>query len=75
MPAAVLWNGTVGLVPLGHVLPDGLTAVALAGLPPSRVVVAWSNDSPLIRSFVRIAAATYRAHTAISRGAGRALLR
>lgn len=59
---AVLWNGTVGLVPLGHVLPEGLIAIELADQPPSQLVVAWStNDtSPLVRSFITIAAALRR---------------
>jgi DNA-binding transcriptional LysR family regulator len=59
---AVLWNGTVGLAPLAHALPDGLTCVALADMPPSRLVVAWrsTDANPLIRSFASIAAASYR---------------
>lgn len=58
---AVLWNGTVGLIPLGHRLPDGLTAVEIADQPPSDLVVAWKDDDtrPLVRSFVTIAAALY----------------
>ncbi len=60
---AVLWNGTIGLMPLVHELPAGLTAVLLADIPQSRLVVAWNsaNASPLVRSFARIAAATYSA--------------
>lgn len=59
---AVFWTDTIGLAPLGHALPDGLTTVPLADMAPSRLVVAWNsaNPSPLIRSFVEIAAATYR---------------
>ena len=59
---AVLWNRTVGLVPFGHGLPDGLTAVEIADQPPSQLVVAWKegDPSPLVRSFVTIAAALYR---------------
>ncbi len=59
---AVLWNGTVGLIPLGHRLPGGLTAVEIADQPPSDLVVAWKDDDtrPLVRSFVTIAAALYR---------------
>jgi DNA-binding transcriptional LysR family regulator len=55
---AVLWNGTVGLTPLPHALPDGLTVVPLTDMPPSRLVVAWTttNPNPLIRSFVQLAA-------------------
>ncbi|MDH6538622.1 LysR substrate-binding domain-containing protein [Streptomyces sp. SPB4] len=60
---AVLWNGTVGLTPVGHAPGEGLTVVPLSDLPPSRVVVAWheGDTNPLIRSFVRIATAAYRA--------------
>ncbi|KAK1183579.1 LysR substrate-binding domain-containing protein [Streptomyces sp. NBS 14/10] len=59
---AVLWNGTVGLMPLAHTPPGGLTVVPLADMPPSRLVVAWKTDdaAPLVRSFVDIAAALYR---------------
>jgi DNA-binding transcriptional LysR family regulator len=59
---AVLWNGTVGLAPLAHALPGGLTTVPLVDMPPSHLVVAWisTNSSPLIRSFARIAATIYR---------------
>ncbi|WP_433272832.1 LysR family transcriptional regulator [Actinosynnema sp. CS-041913] len=58
---AVLWNGTIGLAPLVHALPDGLTSVPLTDMPPSHLVVAWSDahSGPLIRSFARIAAAVY----------------
>lgn len=54
---AVLWNGTVGLAPLAHSFPEGVTTVPLAGCPPSRLVVAWREDSapPLVRSFVELA--------------------
>ncbi|POM23619.1 Hca operon transcriptional activator [Actinomadura rubteroloni] len=59
---AVLWNGTVGLSPLGHDLPAELAVVPLAGMAPSRVVVAWqaADPNPLIRSFVQIATSVYR---------------
>jgi len=59
---AVLWNGTVGIAPLLHALPDGLTWAPLTDMPPSPLVVAWvaEHDSPLVRSFVTIAADTYR---------------
>ncbi|MFE3189529.1 LysR family transcriptional regulator [Nocardia sp. NPDC059240] len=58
---AVLWNGTVGITPLGHHLPDGLAAIPLIDMPPSRVVVVWNRDdtNPLIRSFVQTATAAY----------------
>ena len=55
---SVLWNGTVGLMPLTHVPPAGLTAVPLRDMPSSDLVVAWpaADPSPLVRSFVRVAA-------------------
>ncbi|MFJ6674206.1 LysR family transcriptional regulator [Actinosynnema sp. NPDC091369] len=58
---AVLWNGSVGLAPMGHALPEGLTAVPLVDWPPSRLVVAWAgtDPGPLVRSFARIAVAAY----------------
>jgi DNA-binding transcriptional LysR family regulator len=57
-----LWNGTVGMMPMGHAVPEGLTCVRLAGMPASRLVLAWNDAStdPLIRSFARVAAAHYR---------------
>ncbi len=59
---AVLWNGTLGMTPLGHHLPEQLAVVPLIDIAPSRVVVAWNEGdaNPLIRSLVRIATATYR---------------
>ncbi|SHG27509.1 LysR family transcriptional regulator [Streptoalloteichus hindustanus] len=60
----VLWNGAVGIAPLtlAHALPDGLTVVPLADMPPSPLVVAWAaaRENPVIRSFVQIAVTTYR---------------
>jgi DNA-binding transcriptional LysR family regulator len=58
---AVLWNGTIGMAPLGHDLPSGVVAVPVADLPPSPVVVAWAaaHEDPLISSFVQIAASIY----------------
>lgn len=60
---AVLWNGTVGMTLVGHVPGEGLAVVPLIDMPPSRVVAAWhkGDPNPLIRSFVRIATAAYRA--------------
>jgi len=57
-----VWNGTVGMMPMGHALPEGLSCVRLAGMPRSCLVLAWNSGStdPLIRSFTRIAAASYR---------------
>jgi DNA-binding transcriptional LysR family regulator len=59
---AVLWNGTVGLMPLADTLPDGLTSVPLVDMSPSRLVVAWNDTdaNPLVRSFAHIAEALYR---------------
>ncbi|MFD5815945.1 LysR family transcriptional regulator [Streptomyces sp. NPDC127038] len=59
---AVLWNGTVGLAPLGHDLPAELAVVPLVDMPPSRVVAVWNegDTNPLIRSFVETATAAYR---------------
>jgi DNA-binding transcriptional LysR family regulator len=59
---AVLWNGTVGMAPLGHDLPAELAVVPLVDMAPSRVVAAWNEGdaNPLIRSFVQIATAAYR---------------
>jgi DNA-binding transcriptional LysR family regulator len=64
---AVLWNGTLGLAPLGHELTtlghesvDGLTVVPLADMPPSTLIVAWraGDANPLLQSFVELAAPT-----------------
>ncbi|MCP2342387.1 LysR substrate-binding domain-containing protein [Actinomadura rupiterrae] len=59
----VLWNGTVGISPLGHEPPEGLALVPLADMEPSHVVVAWKDGdaNPLVRSFVEAAATAYRA--------------
>ncbi|MFI1658306.1 LysR family transcriptional regulator [Streptomyces sp. NPDC020472] len=59
---AVVWNGTVGLAPLGHDLPADLAMVPLTDMPPSRVVAVWNegDTNPLIRSFVESATAAYR---------------
>jgi hypothetical protein len=59
---AVLWNRTVGLIPLGHDLPEGLVAVEIVDQPPSELVIAWSaqNTDLLVRSFVTLATGLYR---------------
>jgi len=59
---AVLWNGSVGIAPLTHALPDGLICAPLTDMPPTRLVVAWATaqESPLIHSFAHIAVNTYR---------------
>ena len=56
---SVLWNGSVGLAPLGHDLGDELVVVPLAGLPPSPVLIAWREDDPLTRDFVEAATQAY----------------
>jgi len=58
---AVLWNGTVGIAPLTHAVPDGLTWAPLTDMPPSSLVVAWATEqeNPLTRSFVQIAVHAY----------------
>jgi DNA-binding transcriptional LysR family regulator len=60
---AVLWNGTVGMTPLGHHPLGELAVVPLVDMAPSRVVAAWNEGdaNPLIRSFAQIATAAYRA--------------
>ncbi|MFG2526407.1 LysR family transcriptional regulator [Streptomyces sp. NPDC048516] len=59
---AVLWNGTVGLAPLGHDLHAELAVVPLTDMAPSRVVAVWNkgDTNPLIRSFIETATAAYR---------------
>ena len=59
---SVLWNGTVGITPIPHEVPVGLTTVPLLDMPPSQLVLAWSsaNRTPPIRSLARIAATLYR---------------
>ncbi|MFE0849992.1 LysR family transcriptional regulator [Streptomyces rochei] len=59
---AVLWNGTVGLAPLGHEPPAELAVVPLVDMAPNRVVAVWNegDTNPLIRSFVETATAVYR---------------
>lgn len=62
---AVLWNGTIGIGPLGHgvvgaaqELPDGITVVPITDMAPSRLIVAWlaTATNPLIQSFAELAA-------------------
>ncbi|MEU6343391.1 LysR substrate-binding domain-containing protein [Streptomyces sp. NPDC046977] len=66
---AVLWNGTVGLAPLGHDLPAELAVVPLTDMAPSRVVAVWNegDTNPLIRSFAEIATAAYRPRAPMGR--------
>ncbi|SDF81732.1 DNA-binding transcriptional regulator, LysR family [Lentzea fradiae] len=57
---SVLWNGSVGLAPLGHDLGPGVVVVPIDDLPPSPVVIAWvSDDDPLTRDFVTAAVRSY----------------
>ncbi|MFF0343067.1 LysR substrate-binding domain-containing protein [Kribbella sp. NPDC004875] len=61
---AVLWNGTIGLTPLGHHEPgDEFATVPVLDMPPSPVVVAWLDANPLNLSFVHTARAVYRPTT------------
>ncbi|MFJ7072433.1 LysR substrate-binding domain-containing protein [Streptomyces sp. NPDC098781] len=59
---AVLWNGTVGMAPLGHEMPGELAVVPVVDMAPSRVLLAWNegDGNPLIRSLAGIAAGAYR---------------
>ncbi|ARP73767.1 LysR family transcriptional regulator [Streptomyces pluripotens] len=59
---AVLWNGTVGMAPLGHSPPGELAVIPVMDMAPSRVVAAWNQGdaNPLIQSFARTATAAYR---------------
>ncbi|MEU7789935.1 LysR substrate-binding domain-containing protein [Amycolatopsis sp. NPDC049159] len=59
---AVLWNGTVGLTPLGHQPAGDLVVVPLPAMAPSRVVMAWQQGTtnPLVHSFAHLATAAYR---------------
>ncbi|MEU2254613.1 LysR substrate-binding domain-containing protein [Nocardia xishanensis] len=59
---AVIWNGTVGMTPLGHDLPADLAVLPLTDMPPSPVVAAWNQGdaNPLITSFLQVATAAYR---------------
>jgi DNA-binding transcriptional LysR family regulator len=63
---AVMWNDSIGLAPLTpqvHELPEEVTTVRLADMPPSRLVVAWNRGdaNPLIRSLIQMATAAFRA--------------
>lgn len=60
---SVLWNGASALAPLNQTLPRGLRLVPVSDRAASELVVAWrgTDPGPLVRSFVEIAAATYRA--------------
>ncbi|MFE6776769.1 LysR family transcriptional regulator [Streptomyces sp. NPDC057702] len=68
---AVLWSGSIGMAPLGHALPTGLTVVPLADAPPSPQVIAWrtARPGPLARFFVRVALEHHRGARTPSVGA------
>ena len=55
---AVLWADTVGLAPLDHRVPDGLTTVLVSDIAPSTLVAAWrkDDDSKIARAFIQTAA-------------------
>jgi DNA-binding transcriptional LysR family regulator len=52
---SVLWNGRTALAPVEQPVPPGLTVVPVDDRPPSELVVAWRDESPLVRSFVEVA--------------------
>ena len=62
---SVLWNGMSALAPVNQALPRGLVVVPVTDREPSQLVVAWSGTapSPLIRSFVEVAAAQFNSKT------------
>jgi DNA-binding transcriptional LysR family regulator len=60
---AVVWQGAVGILPVGaaqHHRTEGVAFVPLAGYPPSRVVLAWPAErlDPVVTAFVEAAAAS-----------------
>ena len=59
---SVLWDGMSALAPVDQILPAGLTTVRAVDREPSPLVLAWraAGPSPLIRSFVAIAAGSFR---------------
>jgi DNA-binding transcriptional LysR family regulator len=59
---SVLWDDMSALAPLDQILPAGLTTVRAVDREPSLLVLAWraADPSPLIRSFVDIAAGSFR---------------
>jgi DNA-binding transcriptional LysR family regulator len=54
----ILWSNLIGLAPLDHRFPDGLTVVAIDGIPATQLVVAWRrhDPNPLVRAFAGVAA-------------------
>ncbi|WP_250009778.1 LysR family transcriptional regulator [Actinoplanes sp. M2I2] len=65
---SVLWDDLTALAPVNQILPAGLTTVRATDREPNRLVLAWraADPSPLIHSFVDIAAGSFR-HPAASR--------
>ncbi|TCC25016.1 LysR family transcriptional regulator [Kribbella speibonae] len=58
---SVLWNGTVGLAPLTtHNPGNELVTIPIQDLPPSPLVIAWTESTPLTRSFLQTAKSIYR---------------
>lgn len=59
---SVLWDDMSALAPLDQILPAGLTTVRAVDREPSRLVLAWraADPRPLVRSFVDIAAGSFR---------------
>jgi len=58
---AVLWNGTVGIAPLSHALPDGLTWAPGRHAPEPLVVCPGDRaGEPVDHSFTQIMVDTYR---------------
>ncbi|WP_035847496.1 LysR family transcriptional regulator [Kitasatospora azatica] len=60
---AVIWQGAVGILPIGatrHHRTEGVTFVPLTDYPRSRVVLAWpaENPDPTVVAFVEAAAAS-----------------
>ncbi len=60
---AVVWQGAVGILPIGathHHRTEGVTFLPLTDYPPSPVVLAWpaTNPDPTLTAFVTAAAAS-----------------
>jgi DNA-binding transcriptional LysR family regulator len=56
---AVLWTGRAALAPVEQPVPAGLTVVPVRDREPSALVVAWREETPLVRSFVEVAALSF----------------
>ncbi|MGF1428303.1 LysR substrate-binding domain-containing protein [Kitasatospora sp. LaBMicrA B282] len=60
---AVVWQGAVGILPIGathHHRTEGVAFLPLTDYPPSRVVLAWpaEHPDPIVAAFVAAAAAS-----------------